>query len=78
MDDWLGRANPPDNRRWGWNVRYDAWGRIVGRTPNSTITGLPQGVDTRLTRCEYLWSIAAQLDSTNLGTLQAYLTQRPR
>ena len=32
MDEWLSRANPPDNTRPGWNVRYDSWGRMVGRT----------------------------------------------
>lgn len=73
MDQWLALANPPDNTRPGWSVRYDSWGRLVGRTPSSTITGLPQGVDTPLTRCEYLRSIAGSLGSTNLGTLRQYL-----
>lgn len=75
MDRWLSMANPPDNTRPGWNVHYDLWGRLVGRTPSSTIIGLPQGVDTPLTRCEYLWSGADMLKSTNLGTLRQYLEQ---
>jgi hypothetical protein len=78
MDQWLSRANPPDNTRPGWNVHYDSWGRLVGRTPSTTLTGLPQGIDTKLTRCEYLWSIAASLNSTNLGTLRDYLHNRLR
>lgn len=76
MDQWLSQADPPENTRPGWSVRYDSWGRLVGRTPSSTITGLPQGVDTPLTRCEYLWSIADALRSTNLGTLRQYVERR--
>jgi hypothetical protein len=78
MDQWLAQASPPENQRPGWNVRYDSWGRLVGRTPSTTISGLPQGVDTPLSRCEYLLSIASRLNSSNLGTLQAYLQQRLR
>jgi hypothetical protein len=78
MDEWLSAATPPENQRPGWSVRYDSWGRLVGRTPTNTLVGLPQGVDTNLTRCEYLWSIATTLNSTNLGTLKAYVEQRVR
>ncbi|MCK6685526.1 MAG: hypothetical protein L6R30_24265 [Thermoanaerobaculia bacterium] len=78
LDDWLAAANPPENQRPGWSVRYDSWGRLVGRTPTNTISGLPQGVDTPLTQCEYLLSIAASLNSTNLGTLQSYLDKKLR
>jgi hypothetical protein len=78
MDEWLMRANPPENLQSGWNVHYDTWGRLVGRTPHTTLAGLPQGVDTRLTRCQYLWSIAATLGSTNLGTQKQYVEQRIR
>lgn len=78
MDEWLSLATPPENQRQGWSVRYDSWGRLVGRTPTNTLIGLPQGVDTNLTRCEYLWSIAASLNSTNAGTLKAYVEQRVR
>ena len=78
MDEWLSLATPPENQRQGWSVRYDSWGRLVGRTPTNTLIGLPQGVDTNLTRCEYLWSIAATLNSTNAGTLKAYVEQRVR
>lgn len=78
MDEWLANANPPENRQRGWQVRYDSWGRLVGQSPSAIITGLPQGVDTRLTRCEYLWSIAVTLRSTNLGTLREYVEQRRR
>lgn len=70
MDEWLARAIPPQEP--GESLRYEAWGRLVGRSRTATITvsGPP---DTRLSRCEYLWQIAPQLRSTNLGTLRAYL-----
>lgn len=72
MDDWLARANPPDNLQPGWSVRYEKWGRLVGETPTNTIktSGPP---DTNKTRCEWLADLAPSLKSTNLGTLQEYL-----
>ncbi len=78
MDEWLSLANPPNNQLPGWNVHYDTWGRLVGSSPSAILTGLPQGVDTRLSRCEYLWSIAAALNSTNIGTMRSYLEQKLR
>lgn len=74
MDEWLGAALPPQKE--GEALRYEAWGRLVGRSLSATITvnGPP---DTPLSRCEYLWSIAAQLNSTNgLGTLKEYVEKR--
>ena len=78
MDEWLAQANPPENQQPRWNVRYDSWGWLVGTSPTATLSGLPWGVDTKLTRCEYLWSIAATLSSTNLGTMKSYVEQRLR
>jgi hypothetical protein len=78
MDQWLSGATPPENAQPGWNLRYDTWGRLVGSTPSATITGLPQGVDTPLSRCEYLWSIASRLTSANLGSLRDYVQARVR
>ena len=77
MDQWLASANPPENQRPGWSVRYEAWGRLVGNTPTNTlaVNGPP---DTRLSRCEWLWSISTSLRSTNLGTLRDYLQDRLR
>lgn len=74
MDEWLSRAIPPQPA--GSNLRYEAWGRVVGRSPSSTVTvnGKP---DTRLTRCEWLWQYSTQLSSTNgLGTLAEYVNSR--
>jgi hypothetical protein len=77
MDEWLAGADPPDNQRPGWSVHYEAWGRLVGRTPTNSLTvnGPP---DTRLSRCEWLWANSTGLQSTNLGTLREYLLSRSR
>jgi hypothetical protein len=74
MDEWLARADPPENLQRGWSVRYEPWGRIVGRSPSNSIavSGPP---DTSLTRCQWLLARAASLNSTNLGTLAAYLAR---
>ena len=73
MDEWLGRALPPQSE--GESLRYESWGRLVGRSKSATIT-VPGPPDTRLSRCEYLWQYAAQLQSTNLGNLRDYVTSR--
>jgi hypothetical protein len=74
MDEWLAAAVPPQKE--GESLRYEAWGRLVGRSLTAVITvnGPP---DTPLSRCEYLWQNAAQLNSTNgLGTLKEYVEKR--
>ena len=74
MDEWLARAIPPQQP--GESLRYEAWGRRVGRslTAINTVSGPP---DTRLTRCEYLWQYASKLFSSNgLGTLREYVERR--
>jgi hypothetical protein len=75
MDEWLARAIPLENQRQGYYLRYEAWGRLVGRTPSNSITvnGSP---DTRMSRCEWLWYYSAGLRSTNLGTLSVYVQRR--
>ena len=77
MDQWLASANPSDNQRPGWTLRYEAWGRLVGRTPTNTLTvsGPPE---TPLSRCEWLWANSTSMRSTNLGTLREYLENRLR
>lgn len=72
------QREPPRERLAGWRVRCDACGWRVGRTPGATITGLPRGVETPMSRCDDLWSIAGRRNSTNLGTLQSYVTARLR
>jgi hypothetical protein len=75
MDEWLGRAIPLQNRRPGWSVRYDSWGRLVGRSPTAVMnaSGSP---DTSMTRCEYLWRYTADRGSINLGSLREYVERR--
>ena len=75
MDEWLTRANPPQNQQPGWSVRYEPWGRLVGSTPstNLTVSGSP---DTRMSRCDWLWYYAASFRSSNLGTLKEYVERR--
>ncbi len=73
MDEWLATAIPPQKP--GESLRYESWGRLVGRSLTATITvsGPP---DSPLTRCQYLWQRAANLRSTNRGTLKEYVEQR--
>ena len=75
MDEWLARAIPLQNRQPGWSVRYESWGRLVGRSPTAimNISGPP---DTPMTRCEWLWRHTADRGSTNLGTLREYVERR--
>jgi hypothetical protein len=74
MDQWLANANPVQNQQPGWAVKFEAWGRIVGTTPTTTISynGPPQ---TPMPRCEWLRFYSKELRSTNLGTLFEYLNQ---
>jgi protein gp37 len=76
MDEWLARAIPP--QRPGESLRYESWGRLVGRSLTATVT-VPGKPDTPLTRCEYLWVNSPNLTSTSgLGTLRQYVEQRLR
>lgn len=74
MDEWLATAIPPQKP--GESLRYEAWGRLVGKSLSATLTvsGPP---DTSLSRCEYLWLHAPELQSTNgLGTLKEFVEKR--
>jgi hypothetical protein len=39
---------------------------------------MPRRIFRNLTRCEWLWSRAASLRSTNLGTLKEYMEKQGR
>lgn len=54
------------------DLRYEPWGRAVGRSPSAKISAMQQP-DTRLSRCEYLLQQAPGLPSRNLGTLLDHL-----
>lgn len=75
MDQWLRSANPP--QREGDSLRYEPWGRLVGQTATAfvNVSGPP---DTRLSRCEWLWTYARSMGSTNAGTLYDFLVSRLR
>ena len=75
MDEWLGSANPGENQTPGYKLRYESWGRLVGTSPTANINA-PNPPDTDLSRCEWLWRQAANLRSTNLGTLREYVKRR--
>jgi len=77
MDEWLRGANPVENQSPGYNLRYEPWGRLIGTSPSANLTA-PNPPDTDLTRCEWLWKQAANLRSTNLGTLKEYIERRLR
>ena len=68
MDDWLARAVPTA----AGDLRYEPWGRAVGRSPSAKISALPRP-DTTLSRCDYLLRQAPGLPSRNLGTLLDFL-----
>jgi hypothetical protein len=76
MNDWLSRAIVPQPP--GSSLRYDCWGRAVGRAAPGTIT-TNQNPDTdgRL-RCNYLFDHSHLYPSTNLGTMREYLDRNPR
>ena len=75
MDQWLFSAKPLENQKPGYNLRYEAWGRLVGTTPSTALSVAGQP-DTDLTRCEWLWQQSGNLHSTNLGTLREYVQRQ--
>jgi hypothetical protein len=75
IDDWLRTAIPPQKA--GESLRYERWGRMVGRSLTATINA-PNPPDTHLSRCNYLWQRADSLRSTNIGTLREYVENRRR
>jgi hypothetical protein len=74
MDQWLSNAIPVANG----NYHFDQWGRLIGQNANTSISNIGQPVDpyTWATRCNFLWSVAPQLNSKNLGTMMSYIQQR--
>ncbi len=74
MDQWLAQAIPPQKP--GESLRYEPWGRLVGRWLTAVITA-PNPPGTRLTRCERLWEHAGSLQAANgLGALREYLVRQ--
>jgi hypothetical protein len=73
MDEWLSQAIPPQEP--GQSFRYESWGRLVGQSRSANVTeNIPP--TTTLSRCEWLWEMAAGLQSTNLGTLKEYVEKK--
>lgn len=73
MDDWLQNARPYQQA--GESLRYESWGRVVG-TSSSSVISVNGPPTTNLTRCEWLWQYADQLESQDLGTLKNYVLRR--
>lgn len=70
IDEWINNAHPPQLP--GESLAYDPWGRLIGvsKTALLTYNGPP---NTVLSRCEYVWQWAADLQSTNIGTLKEFV-----
>lgn len=73
MDEWLLQAKPIQKS--GESLRFEPWGRVVGISNSSVITvnGPPT---THLTRCEWLWQYAGEMESQNLGTLRNFVLSK--
>jgi hypothetical protein len=70
MDQWLAQATPiqpPCS-----HLRYEQWGRVVGQSCTAMVTASAKP-DTSLDRCDWLWQLAPQENSSNLGTLKDYV-----
>jgi hypothetical protein len=76
MDEWLRLALPPQQP--GESLRYDQWGRVLGRSSTGVIE--PAGnPDAPRGRCAWLLELAPHLNSMNgYGTLQSYLENKLR
>ena len=70
MDQWLAQAIPIQPAC--SHSRYEAWGRVVGQSCTAMVTA-PAKPDTSLDRCDWLWQLAPQENSSNLGTLKDYV-----
>jgi hypothetical protein len=76
MDEWLANAIPAPSG----NYRFDSWARIIGENTGTSVRNVNQPVDPYIwaTRCDYLLSVAARLQSRNLGTMLDYVRSRLR
>jgi len=72
MDEWLARAIPPQHP--AEELRYDPWGRLIGKSHTGAVLEASLPPHTKLARCDWLWYHSATLRSTNgLGTLREYV-----
>jgi hypothetical protein len=68
MDRWLATATPAEGEA-SAKRRFDAWGNIDGLDAKNA--GRPN--KAKLRRCAHLWKVAAQLRSSNQGTLKEFV-----
>ena len=76
MNEWLSRAILPQKP--GSSLRYDCWGRAVGRAATGTITANQNPDTDGRVRCDYLRDHSHLYPSTNLGTMREYLDRNLR
>jgi beta-lactam-binding protein with PASTA domain len=71
---WISIAEPPENATRGAAVRYDQWGRKVGKTADGgVITASGKPGYARGSPEETVWAIRKKLDSVNHCTLEEFV-----
>ena len=73
---WISVARPPMAAEPDNNVRYDEWGRVVGRTATmvTDVRGPPDGRGA-MQPVEYVWTLRDDLDSVDHCTLEEYVVR---
>ena len=74
ISQWIDIAQPPSNATKGNQLKYEKWGRTIGKTTTNTaqVKQKPSDVAGR-TSSEYLWSMRDKLDSVDHCTLGEYV-----
>ncbi len=72
---WISAAEPPLNALKGYNLHYNKWGVMIGRTNSGIISATPGRPDNSagMRSEDYLWGYRTQLDSVNHCTLEEFV-----
>lgn len=76
---WLKNAEPMENAKPGYFLKYEKWGRIEGKAPGGKIvvSGKPDDAGGFFADpYEYVWGKAETLQSHNLCTLHEYVSRK--
>jgi beta-lactam-binding protein with PASTA domain len=76
IEHWLANADPLENAQPGYDLKYDKWGSVSGKTPNGTITLSGKPADAGADSPDYVWARANIMSSLNLCTLKEYVTRK--
>lgn len=75
INEWVARAEPPQNATEGGNFRYNQWGQLTGTSASggrATPNGPPDVANGR-TPVEHMWSTRHEADSVDHCTLGNYI-----